>query len=71
MALRHRVLADQHEEARAGVEPGPAAYARDREVEPQLGEVLVEAVALLDSALESIGLQRAPGFECAGAVLGT
>ena len=52
-----------------GVERGPLQDPVDREIEPRLGEVLVELVAHLHAAFERIGLERAPVLERARAVL--
>jgi hypothetical protein len=70
MAFRHRVLADQHQQARSLVESRAPAKPLDGEVEPQLGEVRIDAVALRDPFGKGLRLQRHTGFESVGAVLG-
>jgi hypothetical protein len=69
VAFRHHILADQHEQPRARVERRPPAQALDRKVEPEPGEMLVEAVTLGHACFESARLQREPGLVCIGAVL--
>ena len=68
-AARHRELPDHHQEARALVEHFPVAEAVDGVIEPQLGEVRVEAVAQGDAIVERLGLKTPAGLVGAGVVL--
>src|SRR5438105_4454571 len=69
MAPGHRVLAREHKKTCAQIQRRPLTDSRDRKIEPELREVLIEAVAVLDSAAERIRLNRMPGFEYARTIL--
>ena len=61
VAFRHCVLADENEQACARIERRSPAHSRDREVEPEFCEILIEAVALVEASLERARLQFEAG----------